>query len=43
MWNSEEFKVGVHRRKWVTIVEMLADERIHEANYDVVTAVRDNL
>lgn len=38
-----EFEVGGHRCKWMTIAEMLADERIHDVNYDVVTAVRDDL
>ncbi len=38
-----EFEVGGHRCKWMTIAEMLADERIHDVNYDVVTTVRDNL
>lgn len=44
LWSLEgEFTVGGHRCKWMTISEMLADSRIKEVNYDVVTAVRDNL
>jgi hypothetical protein len=43
-WSLEgEFEVGGHRCKWMTIEDMLADERIREVNYDVVTAVRDML
>lgn len=43
-WSLEgEFEVGGHRCKWMTIEDMLADERIREVNYDVVTAVRDIL
>lgn len=43
-WSLEgEFEIGGHRCKWMTIADMLADERINAINHDVVTAVRDKL
>ena len=43
-WSLDgEFEIGGQRCMWMTIAEMLADERIHAVNYDVVTAVRNSL